>query len=592
MGVDGWLSIAVVVATVGVLIGTRIAPDMVLVAALTMLIVSGVLGPEEALAGLGNPGLVTVAALFVVVSGLVQTGAVYALASRVLGRPASVASAQLRLMLPVIAMSGFLNNTPVVAMLVPVVEEWSRRCRISVSKLMIPLSYAAILGGSCTLIGTSTNLIVQGLVIGSTDLGPMGFFEIGAVGLPTAIAGTLYILLVGRWLLPERKPPLLESGSAREYSIEMLVEETSPLVGKTVEGAGLRNLPGAFLAEIERAETILPAVGPAETLRAQDRLLFVGVVQSMADLLRLRGLVPAPNQLFKLDAPRPERRLIEVVISESAPLVGRTIRDAEFRSRYDAVVLAVARNGERIAGKVGDIELRPGDTLLIESRPSFVKQHGSSRDFLLVSEVEGAAIPRHERAWVAITILTVMVAAASLGFLSMLEAALLAGAAMILTRCTSPSAARASVDWSVLIVIGASLGVGRALDATGAASVIAQGWISLAGENPWLAVISTYTITSLFTGLITNNAAAVLIFPIAQATAETLGVSLWPFVAVIMMAASASFATPIGYQTNLMVYGPGGYRFSDYVRIGLPLNLVLGALTVALAPLIWPFHPL
>ncbi|MHA7839567.1 MAG: SLC13 family permease, partial [bacterium] len=300
MGEDGWLAVGVVVTTVGILIGTRIAPDLVLVAALTVLIVSGVLPATEALAGLGNPGLATVGALFVVVSGLVQTGAVYALGARLLGHPHSALLAQIRLMLPVTAMSAFLNNTPVVAMLVPVVEDWSRRCRLSVSRLMIPLSYAAILGGTCTLIGTSTNLIVHGLVLETTELPAMGFFDIGALGLPVAIVGTLYVLVAGRWLLPERKPPLRESGSAREYSIEMLVEETSPLVGKTVEGAGLRNLPGAFLAEIERADTILPAVSPSETLRSRDRLLFVGVVQSVADLLRLRGLVPAPNQLFKL----------------------------------------------------------------------------------------------------------------------------------------------------------------------------------------------------------------------------------------------------------------------------------------------------
>src|SRR5690606_38996358 len=207
------------------------------------------------------------------------------------------------LMLPVTVMSAFLNNTPVVAMLVPVVEDWGKRAGIAVSKLMIPLSYAAILGGMCTLIGTSTNVIVSGLVQERTDLGPIGFFEIGAVGLPAAIVGLVYVLIAQRKLLPERKPPLRDAGQTREYAIEMLVEESSPLIGKSVEQAGLRHLPGAFLAEIDRAGTVIPAVAPTEILRANDRLLFVGAVDSVIDLLRLRGLYPAPEQLFKLTAP-------------------------------------------------------------------------------------------------------------------------------------------------------------------------------------------------------------------------------------------------------------------------------------------------
>ncbi len=589
MGVNAWLTMGIVGLMVVLLIGTRIAADLLLVAALTVLILAKVISPADALAGLGNPGLATVAVLYVVVAGLVDTGAVHAVGARLLGRPKSVSSALLRLMLPVTAVSAFLNNTPVVAMLVPVVEDWAKRSRISVSKLMIPLSYAAILGGTCTLIGTSTNIIVNGLVQQRTNLDPIGFFAIGALGLPTAVVGVLFVLAAHRWLLPERRPPLRDSGEGREYTMEMLLEETSPMIGKSVEQAGLRHLPGAFLAEIERADTVLPAVGPAEVLRAGDRLMFVGVVDSVVDLLRMRGLVPAPEQLFKLSAPRPERRVVEVVVSASCPLVGRTVREGRFRSRYDAVVIAAARNGRRLRGKIGDIELQVGDTLLLETRPSFPTQQRNSRDFLLVSEVQNAALPRHDRAWLAGLILAVMVALAATGALSMFEAALVAAGLMLATRCTTASAARASIDWSVLIVIGAALGIGRALEASGAAHAVASASIGALGGSPWLALLAVYIVTSAFTALLTNNAAAVIVFPIAQATAQSLGVSLWPFVFVIMMAASASFATPIGYQTNLMVYGPGGYRFSDYVRFGLPLNVLLGAIAVLLAPVIWPF---
>jgi di/tricarboxylate transporter len=589
LGFDAWFTLAVVLGTIVLLTRSRVAPDLVFVAALTVLMVSGVLTPTEALAGLGNPGLATVGVLYVVVAGLVDTGGIHALGARLLGQPRSIAAAQLRLMLPVSGLSAFLNNTPVVAMLVPFVEDWAKRCRIPVSKLMIPLSYAAIFGGLCTIIGTSTNLIVNGMVIANTDLEGMGFFEIGMLGAPLALVGLVFVLLTTRWLLPDRSSPLRRPEQAREYTLEMLVAHDSPLVGKNLEEAGLRNLPDAFLAEIERGGTVLPAVSPRVRLQADDRLLFVGVVESLVELVRLRGLVPAPDQLFKLDAPRAERRFFEVVLSPSCPMVGKTIREGEFRTRYDAVVIAVARNGERIRGKLGDIRLRLGDTLLLESRPSFITRQRNSQDFLLVSEVRDATVPRHDRAWVAVVILVGMVAAATFEILSMLEAALIAGGLMLITRCTDTASVRARIDWSVLTVIGASLGLGQALAVTGAASGIAAWWIGLAGENPWLALVAVYVITSMFTEVITNNAAAVLVFPIAQATAETLGVSLWPFVAVIMMAASASFATPIGYQTNLMVYGPGGYRFTDYVRIGLPLNILLGVIAVALAPLIWPF---
>lgn len=589
MPAEAWLTVGIVVVMVVLLSSTRIAADLLLAAALTLLIVCGAVSPVDGLAGFGNPGLITVAALFIVARGLIDTGAVYVVSARLLGQPQSVAAAQLRLMLPVTAVSAFLNNTPIVAMLVPVVEDWSRRCRLSVSKLMIPLSYAAIFGGTCTLIGTSTNLIVHGMVLTRTDLGAMGFFELALVGVPVAIVGTAFVIGASRWLLPERRPPLRQPDAAREYALEMLVQSDSPLIGQSVEGAGLRNLPGVFLAEIERASTVMPAVAPSEILQGGDRLLFVGAVESVAELLRLRGLVPAPEQLFKLDAPRQERRLVEVVMAESSPIAGKTIRDGRFRSRYDAVVIAVARNGERLRGKLGDITLRSGDTLLLETRPAFIAQQRYSRDFLLVSEVASTVVPRHERAGIAALILITMVAAATTELLSMLEAALLAAGAMIATGCTSAAAARSSINWSLLIVIGAALGIGAALDASGASGSIAGYWFGLTGDNPWLALLMVYALTSLLTEIITNNAAAVLVFPFAEALAASLGVSFWPFVVAIMLAASASFATPIGYQTNLMVYGPGGYRFYDYLRIGLPLNILLGLTVVAMTPFFWPF---
>ena len=587
---QAWTTVGVVALVFGLLITTQIAADIVLLGGLTLLLVIGVVTPAEALSGLANEGMVTVGVLYIVVAGLQETGGTTWMVQRLLGRPKSLRTAQASLMAPVAAMSAFLNNTPVVAMFMPAVVDWARKHSLPVSKLMIPLSYAAILGGTCTLIGTSTNLVVNGMLRAEVESVSLGMFEIAYVGLPCVAIGMAYLLLFGRRLLPDRGSAIRPLDDPREYTIEMLVEPGSPLDGQTIEQAGLRHLPGLFLAEIDRQGQILPAVGPQERLRGDDRLLFVGIVGSVVDLQKFRGLKPATDQVFKLDAPRSKRCLIEAVVSNSCGLVGSSIRDGKFRSVYNAVVIAVARNGERIRKKIGDIVLRQGDTLLLEAHPSFVELQGNSRDFFLVSRVENSSPPRHERAILAAGIMLAMVVAATSGALSMLQAVMLAAGAMLITRCCTALTARRSVDWQVLLAIAASIGIGRAIYTTGVADVVAGNLIALAGGRPWLTLAAVYLVTMLLTELITNNAAAVLVFPIALATAETLDVNCMPFVVSVMMAASASFSTPIGYQTNLMVYNAGGYRFSDYLKVGIPLNLLMWITTVAISPLVWPFR--
>jgi len=586
---EGWIAVGVVVLVIGLLAATRIAADIVLVAGVTLLLVTGVLTPPEALAGLANEGMATVAVLYVVAAALRETGAIGWLVHGVLGRPRNLSDAQLRLMAPVVGTSAFLNNTPVVAMFLPAVIDWARQNRLPVSKLLIPLSYAAILGGTLTLIGTSTNLVVSGLMAAHPSLPGMGMFDITWVGLPSAVVGMVYLVFLGRWLLPDRKPVMSDLDDARQYTVEMMVQPGSPLAGKTIEDAGLRHLPGMFLVEIERDGAVLPAIGPHQRLRDNDRLVFAGIVDSVVDLQRIRGLVPASDQVFKLGVPRPERCLTEAVVSDSCPLVGKSIREGRFRNVYNAAVIAVARNGERIQRKIGDIVLRPGDTLLLEAEPGFVDRQHNSRDFFLVSKLPNSRPLRQDRAFIAVAILVGMVVVATLEWMSMLQAAMVAAGLLLLTRCITGGAARAAVDWEVLIAIAASFGLGHALEKTGAAQFIAANMIELAQADPWVTLAVVYLVTMLFTELITNNAAAVLVFPIALSTSESLGVNFMPFAIAIMMAASASFSTPIGYQTNLMVYGPGGYRFTDYFRVGIPLNLLLAVVTVSLAPLIWPF---
>ncbi|HUG91538.1 MAG TPA: SLC13 family permease [Planctomycetaceae bacterium] len=582
------------------------APDMLALAAMTLLVLIGELAQSdklpsitEAVANFGNSGLITVGVLFVVVAGLVQTGAMTLITQPLLGRPKTALAAQLRLLFPVAGLSAFLNNTPVVAMFMPVIDDLCRKTGISASRLFMPMAFAATMGGVCTLIGTSTNLILHGLIVAldpreRKDLLPgrpdgLMMFDPAWIGLPCAVAGFAYMLLASKWLLPERRRPISLGEDPRQYTVEMIVEPDGLLVGRNIEGAGLRHLPGLYLVEIERDGEILPAVAPTEKLRGRDRLVFVGIIESVVDLQRIRGLVPATNQVFKLDAPRTVRSLIEAVVSDSCPLVGKSIREGRFRTTYNAAVLAVARGGQRINAKVGDIVLEPGDTLLLEAHANFARQHRNSRDFFLVSNVENSAPPRHEKAWIALAILAGMVVTVSAGWIDLLAAALVAGGLMIAARCCTGPEARQSVDWTVLLVIGASLAIGGSMESTGAAGVVAEQLIGLAGGNEWLVLVAVYFVTMLFTELITNNAAAVLVFPIALSAARSLEVSVLPFVMSILVAASAGFATPIGYQTNLMVYGPGGYRFSDYLRFGIPLNLLFMAVTVSLTPLFFPF---
>jgi di/tricarboxylate transporter len=611
MNTPAYFTLGLILAIFVLLAFSALAPDIILILGVVALIFAGILTPADALAGLSNEGMATVAVLYVVGAGIRETGGVDWIAKNLFGRPRSLLAAIVRLVFPAMGLSAFMNNTPLVAMLLPAVGDFAKSQRIAPSKLMIPLSYAAILGGTMTLIGTSTNLVVQGLVIKS--LGPenkLAMFDITWVGLPAALIGGAYVVFAARYLLPDRRPALSTTDDPKEYTVEMQVEADSPLVGKTIESAGLRHLPGLFLAEIDRDGNAIPAVSPREILRAGDRLLFVGVVGSIVELQRIRGLVPATEDVFHLKAPRPQRCLIEAVVSNTCPLIGMTIRDSRFRSHYNAVVVAVARNGERLRQKIGDVILHAGDVLLVEAHPSFADQQKDSRDFFLVSKVEESTPPKHELALIALAILIGMVlltsgkdlvavagsvlpalksAADSFPQLSVFVAAILAAGLMLLLRCVSLESARKSIDWEVLLAIAASFALGAALEKTGAAKMIAAQTAALAGGSPWLSLALMYFITMVVTELITNNAAAALMFPFALATAQNLGVNHMPFVITVMMAASAGFATPIGYQTNLMVYGPGGYRFSDYLKIGVPLDLLIMAVTVALAPLAFPF---
>ncbi len=408
MTLAGWTVIAVILLCLISLITTRISADVVFISGLTVIIISQVVPAQEALVGFSNQGMLTVAALYVVAAGMKETGAIQFVVNKIIGQVKSIRRAQIRIMAPVMVVSAFLNNTPVVASFIPALEDWARKNRIAVSKILIPLSYAAILGGTCTLIGTSTNLIVNGLLIEEASTDTIGIFEPGYIGVPAAIVGFLYLSLFAKKLLPDRGSGFDTFKDPREYTIEMIVNADSPLPGKTIEEAGLRHLPGLYLVEIYREDHILAAVDPEQKLQSNDRLIFTGIVDSIVDLQQIKGLTPATDQTFKLNSTRRERLLIEAVVSPSHPVNGTTIKKGRFRNLYDAVVLAVSRNGERIKEKVGDIRLKTGDTLLLEAHPNFLEQYRNSSDYYLISGISDSSPPNYEKSGIAWSVVAVM----------------------------------------------------------------------------------------------------------------------------------------------------------------------------------------
>ena len=585
-----WLTIIITLLVLLALAYEKPA-DLVFAGAIVLLSLCGVITAQEAFGGFVSGSLLMVAALFLVTAGLKETGIVDMIGAKVLGPARTELGGLIMLSLFCVGTSAFLNNTPIVAMLIPVVLSWCRRQHVAPSKLLIPLSFMTILGGCCSRIGTSTNLVVDGQMI-KYGMAEMGFFEIGWAGIPCAFIGLIYMLTIGRKLLPERKELLEQLGdSRREYLVEMLVTPVCRLIGQSIEAAGLRRLPGLFLIEVDRRGSIIAPVSPDTVLEANDRLVFTGVVETIVDLKKIPGLEPATESTDTSAQEQRRRRLCEVVVSRSSPLVGQTVREAQFRSHYNAAIVAIHRNGARLATKIGDVKLESGDTLLMQTGPNFVQAHRNNADFYLVSDVEGSQPMRHERWWVALGIFAVLLAVMSFGGgETAMLGAFIAGGLMIVTRCMSASDGRQAIDWQVLIAIGASFGLGAALEKSGAALYLSTKLVALTQPyGPYATLAAIYFVTMVLNELITNNGAAVLAFPFCVKAAALTNCDARPFVMAVALAASFAFASPVGYQTHMMVFGPGGYRFNDFVKVGVPLNVLLWVTCVILIPMIWPF---
>jgi di/tricarboxylate transporter len=586
---EAWFTLAVVVAAVVMMVRDIGAPVVVILGADIVLLVAGVISSKDAFAGFANPAPITVAALFVLAAAVEKTGALQPLIAAILGNGDGGRLRLLRLLAPTAVASAFLNNTPIVAMLAPQVADWAEKRNRPASWYLMPISFATILGGTITVIGTSTNLVVSGLME-QAGMKPIGIFEISRVGLPVAIVGVGVLVLFAQRLLPDRRGARQQfEEEIREYVVHMEVVPSGPLDGQTVEAGGLRSLQGVFLAEIDRGGQVIAPAAPTTLLRGGDRLIFAGRADMIRDLQTMRGLVADGSHLSSSGASA-SRTFFEVVVSATSPLVGNTLKEADFRSRYQAAVVAIHRAGERVRSKLGEVRLREGDTLLLVTDPEFGNRWRHRNDFLLVAHLGGhPPVSSRQGILVGLIALAVVVVAGA-GILPILQASLLGALALVAARVLTPWEARASIEIDVLLVIASSFGIGAAIEKSGLAAILGDGIVR--GFDAWgpLGVLFAVTVGTIFiTELITNNAAAVLMFPIAMAAAATVGADPRPFAIAVTIAASASFLTPIGYQTNTMVYGLGGYRFTDFFRLGLPLTLIVLATIMIFVPLFWHF---
>ena len=599
--------LAILLLLVAAVVFTRAPLDVAMVGCLILAVLSGEVDTKDAFLGFSNTAVLMIGALFVVASGLRQTGAIDRIAPLLIGRPKTERAVIARLGLPVTAFSGFMNTTPLVAMFLPVTLDLARRLKTSPSRLLLPLSFAGILGGQITLVGTASNIVVDGLYQDQLATwteagvavdpawkleGAVRFFAVGVSGVVAAIFGLGFLVWIGPMLLPDRGQASSNEDPER-YEARFEVVAGGPLAGKTIEQAGLRHLPDLFLAAIERDGRRLGAVGPEERLEQSDILCFVGSTTGVGELRRVAGLESEDKQSSKIVAPTAIRTMVEAVIAPNASFVGRTVRESQFRTIYNAAILAVHRKSERVAGRIGDIRLQAGDVLLLETHQGFLSSHGRGNAFYLATAVEGARFPRHERAPLALAILVAMIVCLATGVLSPVVSTWLAALAMVGTKCVNASMARKAIDFSVLITIGAAIGLGTAVSQSGLGATIGDGMVQLAssvGGGDRLLLAAIVIAAAIVAQVATNFGAAVIVFPIAISTAVATGSSPLPFVLGVMAGAGSNFLTPFGYQTNLMVYGPGRYRFLDFPRLGLPILAIVVASATVMIPLVFPFH--
>ncbi|WP_253288889.1 SLC13 family permease [Amphibacillus sp. MSJ-3] len=566
-------------------------PGIIIFIVLVLLLITNILTPEEALSGFSNEGMLTVALLFIVAGVVQKNGKLDEMVEALLRNSRTIPGAMVRFLIPISLLSAFLNNTPIVVTFTPIIKNWCEEHGIAPSKFLIPLSYATILGGTMTIMGTSTNLVIHGLLL-SYGLEGFSFFSLAVVGIPITVLGLLYLFTIGRSLLPNHKGFSQQvKEDTKEYVAELQVEASFPHLNKSIRQAGLADLNGLYVIEIIRKHERISPVRETTIIQVGDRLIFAGELSIIAELQKTEGLeLRTGTELSFTDLKNGNTYLIEAVVSHQSSFIAKSIKQSRFRSHYDAGVIAVHRNNERIQGKIGDIILKPGDSLLLLTDAKFIEKYQQSNDFYLVSRIEPPKQLSENsfKSWFPIGILIAMIIFVTIGFLTMLKAMALTVVIFILMKFIDAEDIKKNIHFDVLLIIASSFGIGIAMTKTGLADLLAGGLIAIGRPIGTMGVlIMMYILTSIFTEFITNNAAAVLMLPIGLEIAKSLDVDPIGLAVLITIAASASFITPIGYQTNLIVYGPGGYRFIDYVRVGTPLNLLVMVTTLSVVYYRW-----
>jgi len=588
-GLGAWITIATVLGMFTTLLFTKLRADVVFLAAIGVLFVTGVLNAKEAFSGFSSTSVVVIGVLFVVVAGLTHTGVLQWIVRHLLGQPGSYGKAVVRLMLPVAALSSFLSNTTVVAMFVGIVKMWSKKLGVSPSKLLIPLSYASGMGGVCTLIGTPPNLIISGLYADKTGEA-MNVLATTIPGLFCLFVGVLSVIAMRR-LLPDRKAPESAFEATAEYTVELLVPSDNKYIGESLGDAGLFHVKGGTLIEVYHFDNVPAAVSEEEYVMGGDRLVYAGQIDEILELKKTHGLVSADHHVFSMSEIDKNRQLRTAFVTFESSLIGKTIGDSTFEKDNNMTLVAVARRGKRINETPRQVVLQAGDTLLLECPPRLnVNTDNLSSQLHFFDSDQVVSIG--PKTLVSAVIMIAMVALSAIGVMSLLQCAFIAAAAMLLLRCCSVDQAMKAINWDILMVFAGSVVLGLAIQKTGIAERLAMGILDVCGTNPIVVMTAICLVGTFITEFISNTAAGAMFFPIMYEAAEKMGYEPYPFLIALMVSVSSSFATPIGSPTHMLVYGPGGYRFSDFMRIGLLMNLIILAANIFIVNIVYPLTPL
>ena len=584
-----WITIATVLGMFTTLLFTKLRADMVFLAAMGVLLVTGVLDAKEAFSGFSSTSVVVIGVLFVVVAGLTHTGVLQWIVRHLLGQPNSYGKAVVRLMLPVAGLSSFLSNTTVVAMFVGIVKMWSKKLGIAPSKLLIPLSYASGMGGVCTLIGTPPNLIISGLYADKTGVA-MNVLATTIPGLFCLAVGVLSVIAMRR-LLPDRKAPESAFEATSEYTVELLVPSDNKHIGETLGDAGLFHVRGGNLIEIYHFDDVPSTVAEDEFVMGGDRLVYAGQIDEILELENSHGLVSADHHVFSMSEVDRNRQLRTAYVNFGSSLIGTTIGGSTFEKDNNLTLVAVARSGKRINEVPRQVVLQAGDTLLLECPPKLninTDRLNSQLHFFDSDQVVNIG----NKTLISSVIMIAMVALSALNVMPLVQCAFIAAAAMLLLRCCNVEQAMKAINWDILMVFAGSVVLGLAIQKTGIAEQLALGILDVCGTNPLVVMTAICFVGTFVTEFISNTAAGAMFFPIMYETAEKLGYEPYPFLIALMVSVSSSFATPIGSPTHMLVYGPGGYRFSDFMRIGLLMNLIILAANIFIVNIVYPLTPL